>query len=51
MGFLNRKMLKMAAKGMSEDMGITIDGDARNDFRDWDQIQRFAREFAALIKG
>lgn len=50
MGFLDRKMLNMAAKGMSEDMGITIDSDARNDFRDWDQIQRFAREFAALVK-
>lgn len=51
MGFLDRKMLNMAAKGMSEDMGITIEENARNDLRDWDQIRNFAREFAALVKG
>jgi menaquinone-dependent protoporphyrinogen oxidase len=51
MGFLDKKMLKMASKKMQEETGITIEDNAKNDFRDWDQIQTFAREFAALVKG
>lgn len=50
MGFLDRKMLATAVKDMSAEMGVTIDGKARNDFRDWDQIRRFAEQFAALVK-
>lgn len=49
MGFMDKKMLKMAAKGMQEEKGITIDENARNDFRDWDQIRGFAEQFAALV--
>jgi menaquinone-dependent protoporphyrinogen IX oxidase len=44
-------MLKLAAKGMTEDMGITIEDNAKNDFRDWDRIRQFAEKFAALVKG
>ncbi len=51
MGFLNKKMLKTAAKGMQKDMGLEIDENGKNDFRDWDQIQDFAERFAVLMKG
>ncbi len=49
-GFLDRKMLAAAVKGMAAETGITINEKARNDFRDWDQIRRFAEQFAALVK-
>ncbi|KYK36866.1 MAG: hypothetical protein AYK19_00815 [Theionarchaea archaeon DG-70-1] len=51
MGFLDKKMLKMAAKQMQEEKGVRIEENEKNDLRDWDQIQRFAGEFAALVKG
>jgi menaquinone-dependent protoporphyrinogen oxidase len=51
LGVVDRKMLKLAAKGMTEDMGITIEDNAKNDFRDWDRIRQFAEKFAALVKG
>jgi len=44
-------MLKTAAKGMADEMGITIGDDVKNDFRDWDNIQGFAGKFGALLKG
>jgi menaquinone-dependent protoporphyrinogen oxidase len=50
MGFLNKKMLRAAAKEMSEEIGFTIDKNAKNDLRDWDQIRKFAEEFASLVK-
>ncbi|MBU7000904.1 MAG: hypothetical protein HXS51_09085 [Theionarchaea archaeon] len=51
MGFLDKKMLKMAAKAMEEEGGIAIEDDAKNDFRDWDQIRSFAENVATLVKG
>ncbi|MFX1252881.1 MAG: flavodoxin domain-containing protein [Promethearchaeota archaeon] len=51
MGFVDKKMLKLAAMGMSEEFGLEYDPDGRNDFRDWDQIRGFAEKFAALLKG
>jgi menaquinone-dependent protoporphyrinogen oxidase len=51
MGFLDKKMLKMAAKAMKEEEGLAIEDDAKNDFRDWDQIRNFAEKIAALVKG
>ncbi len=51
MGFPDRKMLKTAAKGMADEMGITIGDDMKNDFRDWNKIQEFAEKFGALLKG
>ncbi|WXG39343.1 MAG: flavodoxin domain-containing protein [Candidatus Freyarchaeum deiterrae] len=42
--------LKMAAKYMNKNQGTQIDLNGRNDFRDWEQIQNFARKFAAIVK-
>ncbi|MGQ9723698.1 MAG: flavodoxin domain-containing protein [Candidatus Jordarchaeum sp.] len=50
MGGLDKRMLKMASKGMSKEFGIEIDEKGRNDFRDWDQIRSFAEKFAELMK-
>ncbi|MFX1534066.1 MAG: flavodoxin domain-containing protein [Promethearchaeota archaeon] len=50
MGFIDKKALQLAAKGMSEDFGLEYDPDGRNDFRDWDQIRSFTEKFAALLK-
>jgi len=49
MGFLDTQMAKLAAKGMSKDYGYEIYTDAKNDFRDWDQIRAFAQEFGKLV--
>lgn len=50
MGGFAKKMMKMGIKQMSEDYGIEIDENGKTDFRDWDQIQNFAKKFAAMIK-
>jgi menaquinone-dependent protoporphyrinogen oxidase len=49
MGFLDKRVLSMAAKQMAKD-GVNITEGARNDLRDWDQIQAFAGHFVQLIK-
>ena len=51
MGFLDKRMLKMASKGTQEEQGFELDENGKNDLRDWDQIQEFAGKFAALVKG
>ncbi len=38
-GFLDKRMLGMAAKQMVKDTGIHLTEGARNDLRDWDQIK------------
>ncbi len=50
MGGLDKRMLKMAAKGMSKEFDMKIDEKGRNDFRDWNQIRSFAEKFAKLVK-
>jgi menaquinone-dependent protoporphyrinogen oxidase len=50
MGFLDKRMLGMAAKQMVKDTGIHLTEGARNDLRDWDQIQTFTEQFAQLLK-
>jgi menaquinone-dependent protoporphyrinogen oxidase len=49
MGFFDKQMAKVAAKGMAEDLEVEIDTDAKNDFRDWNRIRSFAEEFRKLI--
>ncbi len=49
-GFLDKRMLGMAAKHMVKDTGIHLTEGARNDLRDWDQIQTFTEHFAQLLK-
>jgi len=48
-GFLDKRMLGMAAKQMAKD-GTPLTEGARNDLRDWDQIRTFTEHFAQLVK-
>jgi menaquinone-dependent protoporphyrinogen oxidase len=50
LGFLDKKMLKTGVKEMTKDTGIEVKDGQKTDFRDWDQITKFAQEFAALVK-
>jgi menaquinone-dependent protoporphyrinogen IX oxidase len=49
MGFLDKRMLGMAAKQMAKD-GTPLTEGARNDLRNWDQIRTFTEHFAQLVK-
>jgi menaquinone-dependent protoporphyrinogen IX oxidase len=49
MGFLDKQLAKIAAKGMEADLGYEIDRDSKNDFRDWDQIREFAEDYLTLL--
>jgi menaquinone-dependent protoporphyrinogen IX oxidase len=49
MGFVDKKMLKLAAKGIAKETGIEFDEKGRNDLRDWDEIREFAGRFAQLM--
>jgi menaquinone-dependent protoporphyrinogen oxidase len=48
MGFLDKRMLGMAAKQMAKD-GTPLTEGARNDLRDWDQIRTFTEHFAESV--
>ncbi len=48
-GFLDKRMLSVAAKQMAKD-GTPLTEGARNDLRDWDQIRTFTEHFAQLVK-
>lgn len=50
MGFLDKRMLGMAAKQMVKDTGTPLKEGARNDLRNWDQIRTFAEHFVQLVK-
>jgi menaquinone-dependent protoporphyrinogen oxidase len=45
-GKLSRMALRLGAKEMSDEMGVKIDLNGFNDFRDWDKIRSFAGSFA-----
>ena len=49
MGGMEKRMLKMAVKEMSKDLGLELDKNSRNDLRDWEQIRSFTEKFAELI--
>jgi menaquinone-dependent protoporphyrinogen oxidase len=49
MGFLDKRMLKMASEKAWEEAGLQIDKNGRNDLRDWKRIEEFGREFAVHI--
>lgn len=49
-GGMAKRALKMASNQMNKQYGPRIDLNAKNDFRDWDQIQNFAKKFASLVK-
>jgi menaquinone-dependent protoporphyrinogen oxidase len=50
MGGIDKRMIRMGLKDMSKKYGTKIDENGKNDFRDWEQIQNFARKFATLVK-
>jgi len=49
-GRINKSLLKLAAKGISNETGIEFNFEGRNDLRDWDKIRNFAEKFAMLLK-
>ncbi len=49
MGKATKSIMKAAAKGMQEDMGLEFDKEGCNDFRDWDRIAKFADKFAGIL--
>ena len=49
-GFLDKRMLGMAAKQLAKDTGTPLKEGARNEFRDWDRIRTFAEHFGRLVK-
>ncbi|MFX0074916.1 MAG: flavodoxin domain-containing protein [Candidatus Hermodarchaeota archaeon] len=49
-GRAGRAALKLTALGFEKEQDIPIDKKARNDFRDWDKIRRFAEGFADLLQ-
>ncbi|MBU6997861.1 MAG: hypothetical protein HXS41_06810 [Theionarchaea archaeon] len=50
MDFLNKKMLRMGMKEASKEKGLVFDENGRNDYREWEQIEEFAKKFVSLIK-
>ncbi|WXG39341.1 MAG: flavodoxin domain-containing protein [Candidatus Freyarchaeum deiterrae] len=50
MSGMDKRMMKMGLKQMEKDYGMKIDEEGKNDFRDWEQIQNFAKKFAAMVK-
>ena len=49
MGKATKSIMKAAAKGMQEDMGLEFDKEGCNDFRDWDRIAKFGESFSDLL--
>lgn len=49
MGFLDKKIAKMAVKGIAKESGTRIDENVKIDLRDWGQIRAFAEKFAELL--
>jgi len=50
LGFLDKQILKIVAKGMAKETSAKIEANTRNDLRDWNQIQHFTEQFAKLAK-
>ncbi len=46
--FLEKKIIQKLARSIEG--GITIDDDKMNDFRDWDLIRNWAKDFSHLVK-
>jgi menaquinone-dependent protoporphyrinogen oxidase len=51
LGFIERKMATVAGPEMVKGTGHELRADERNDYRDWDAIRKFAREFASKVLG
>jgi hypothetical protein len=49
-GTFEKIMMLAALKNIEKDTGLFLLPDGKNDLRDWDKIDTFAREFASLLK-
>ncbi|MFQ5980143.1 MAG: hypothetical protein ACE5OZ_18580 [Candidatus Heimdallarchaeota archaeon] len=45
-GFLDKKILRWGAR----DLCMDIEFDSRNDYRNWEQIRRYGKEFTEIVK-
>ena len=50
-GFFDKMAVESIAKGAAEGKGIKIDKKGKNDFRDWEQVRTFAKNFAGKVNG
>ncbi|TXT58599.1 MAG: hypothetical protein BAJALOKI2v1_340031 [Promethearchaeota archaeon] len=46
---LDKKLLKLTARNISKRTGIDISENGRNDFRNWEEIKRFADGFSQFL--
>lgn len=51
MGAIDKRMARFAALAMTQEAGLEINTEARNDFRDWNQIRDFVEKFLELVNG
>ena len=49
-GTFEKMMMLAALKNIEKDTGLFLLPKGKNDLRDWDKIDTFAREFASLLK-
>jgi menaquinone-dependent protoporphyrinogen IX oxidase len=50
LGTFEKTMMMAAIKNIEKDIGRSLSQRGRNDLRDWNQIETFARKYAALMK-
>jgi menaquinone-dependent protoporphyrinogen IX oxidase len=46
---LEKKLLKLTVKTIIKEKGLKIDNNGRNDFRDWQRIDKFANNFSDFL--
>lgn len=51
LGFFDKMALKSITKGAKKGKGVKIKNKEKNDFRDWEQIRIFAKDFAGKVNG
>ena len=49
MGFLDKKIAQSVMMGLSKELGLELDMKGRNDLRDWDKINQYAKKFTELL--
>jgi menaquinone-dependent protoporphyrinogen IX oxidase len=49
LSILEKKLLKLTVKTISKETELIIDENGRNDFRDWQRIDKFANNFSDFL--
>ena len=49
-GRAGKSVLKLVALGFSKEFNIEIDMEGRNDFRDWEKIRNFTKNYVKILK-